>query len=80
VEGTIIDESGTISELLTYATGVEDATGEVTLAVFMWVVSAINDEEEGVMLAVMDTDSTVLALTLELISELTMRLESGREL
>jgi hypothetical protein len=80
VEGTIIDESGTISELLTYATGVEDATGEATLAVFMWVVSAINDEEEGVMLAVMDTDSTVLALTLELISELTMRLESGREL
>jgi hypothetical protein len=46
VEGTIIDESGTISELLTYATGVEDATGEATLAVFMWVVSAINDEEE----------------------------------
>jgi hypothetical protein len=80
VEGTIIDESGTISELLTYATGVEDATGEATLAVFMWVVSAINDEEEGVMLAVIDTDSTVLALTLELISELTMRLESGREL
>jgi hypothetical protein len=80
VEGTIIDESGTISELLTYARGVEDATGEATLAVFIWVVSAINDEEEGVMLAVIDTDSTVLALTLELISELTMRLESGREL